>query len=605
VVLGLLASSLWLGWTTAAQAEMMDARSLSMGGARAAASQGTAFAPLYNPAALSGNGSMMLPLSFNAGLGNNVITFGQVGQLISMFGNSSPSNNLLTGIGGLVGNLGTQTSRIEATVGVPIIGFNGRPFPLKVQGAPMDLGFGFNLYLNGGANIVLDGTNGMLGLFSNSSKILTDVSALQAAVTTGPQQLQGAVAQAQQALASLQTVNPADPTAVSTALNTSYTALESLNTQLNSVLGPVQSAATNVTQALAPFGTDAQRLGLTAAADGHLTLAITGKATVLQTNVKGLPINLSVGTNLKGFIMPQVTSMPSLVGSLSGDTSARDKVPPIAAQISVNTQPLASIAGVTKTVSDANQVISTTQSTFTSVLGQVKQARDAVNAGDLQTASGALPGVISAGQQAATALPNVTGMVSGLGGVQQSLMTDLQNIKLQATSFSEVAPVGFGADLGAVAQIGDEIAVGASLDNLFVIWPGKQRVSNLMLNTAGGSPFVADPSAPATEKNANYDLTEPRALRLGGSYRPTRVPGLTVAADLEQVFNGRPFAAHVGGEFRVANVLGLRLGGQVGGLGSMVTAGIGLKGGAFNVDLGGGSDFSRSAQGALNLSLVF
>lgn len=596
VVLGLLASSLWLGFTTAAHADMMDARSLSMGGAKAANAMGTAFGPLYNPAAIGGNWSMILP-GVSLGLGNNIVGFGQITQLTNL---TKDPSNLLTNIGGLVGTLGTQTSRIEATVGVPIVGFNGHPFPLKLQGAPVD--FGLNLYVNGGANVTLGGTQGMLGLFTNSAAIMNNVSTLQQAVTTGPQQLQSAVAQAQQAFAGLQNIN--DPTAIAGALNSSVTALETLNTQLNAVLNPVQSAASSVTSALGPFGTDAQRLALTAAADGHLTLAATAKATVLQTNVKGLPITLSLGTNLKGFIMPQVASMPSVVGQLTGDTTATDKVPPVAAQISVNTQPLSSIAGVTKTVSDANSVITTAQQTFTSVLNSVKQAQTAANSGDPTAAFAALPGAISAGQQAAQSLPQITSLVSNLSGIQSTLTNDLKNIKLQATSFSEVSPVGFGADIGATAQIGDEVTVGASLDNLFVLWPGKQRVSNLMLNLNGGSPFVADPSAPATTQNANYDLTEPRALRLGGTYRPTRVPSLTVAADVEQVFNGRPFAAHIGGEYRVANVLGLRLGGQLGGFGTMVTGGIGVKAGAFNADLGAGIG-GQTAQGALNFSLAF
>jgi hypothetical protein len=615
VVLGLLASSLWLGWTTTARAEMMDARSLSMGGARAANAMGTAFGPLYNPAAIGGNWSMILP-GASVGLGNNVIGIGQISQITNLLGGQGGSN-LLTGISGLVGNLGTQTSRIEATVGVPIIGFNGHPFPLQVQGSPVD--FGFNLYVNGGANVVLSGTQGMLGLFSNSAQILNNVSALQTAVSTGPAQLQTAVTQAQAAFTGLQGLNPTDPTSVATVLNSSVTALETLNTQLNQVLSPVQSAATSVTTALAPFGTTAQRLGLTAAADGHLTLAITGKATVLKTTLLGLPFSLNVGTNLKGFIMPQVAAIPSLVGSLTGQTGATDKVPPVAATVAVETNPLASIASVTSTVTNANQVITGAQSTFANILTSTRAVRDqanvgvaALNAGNVAGAAAAmqqvgssLPGLITTVQSASQTIPAITGMVNGLGGIQQNLTTDLQNIKLKATSFSEVSPVGVGADIGATAQLGDEITVGASLDNLFVLWPGKQRVTTLTLNTSGGAPFKADPTTPETTQSSNYDLTEPRALRLGGTYKPTKVPGLTVAADVEQVFNGRPFAAHIGGEFRVANVVGLRLGGQLGGLGNMVTGGAGIKAGPFNADIGVGSDFSRAAQGAVNFSLAF
>jgi hypothetical protein len=326
-----------------------------------------------------------------------------------------------------------------------------------------------------------------------------------------------------------------------------------------------------------------------------------------------------VGTNLKGFIMPQVASIPSLVGSLTGQTGATDKVPPVAATVAVETNPLASIATVTSTVNSANQVITGAQSTFSSILTSARTVRDqanagvaALNSGDVAGAAAAmqqvgnsLPSLLTSAQTASQTIPAITGMVSGLGGIQQNLTTDLQNIKLKATSFSEVSPVGVGADIGATAQLGDEITVGASLDNLFVLWPGKQRVTTLTLNTSGGAPFKADPTTPETTQSSNYDLTEPRALRLGGTYKPTKVPGLTVAADVEQVFNGRPFAAHIGGEFRVANVVGLRLGGQLGGLGNMVTGGAGIKAGPFNADIGVGSDFSRAAQGAVNFSLAF
>ena len=116
----------------------------------------------------------------------------------------------------------------------------------------------------------------------------------------------------------------------------------------------------------------------------------------------------------------------------------------------------------------------------------------------------------------------------------------------------------------------------------------------------------------------NYNLSEPFAVKLGGAYKLDKLtPFLshaTVLVDLEQVFNGRPFATHLGFEkgwfFGSAGIYG-RLGAQLGGLGNMATIGFGVKAGPFNIDFGYGASNpinpvgSKTAVAALSTSLNF
>ncbi len=119
-------------------------------------------------------------------------------------------------------------------------------------------------------------------------------------------------------------------------------------------------------------------------------------------------------------------------------------------------------------------------------------------------------------------------------------------------------------------------------------------------------------------QSTNYNLSEPFAIRFGGSYNLGKInPYLSntiILGDVEQVFNGRPFAAHLGiekGWMFGSNGVFARLGTQLGGLGNMVTVGIGAKGGPFNISLGYGASNpfnplgSNSAIAALSTSLAF
>ena len=85
-----------------------------------------------------------------------------------------------------------------------------------------------------------------------------------------------------------------------------------------------------------------------------------------------------------------------------------------------------------------------------------------------------------------------------------------------------------------------------------------------------------------------------------------------VALDIEQVFEdpARMVAVHLGAEKKLGPVY-FRLGGQIGGLGNMMTLGLGVKGGPFVLDLGYGASnlinplASRAMAVSLNTQLQF
>ncbi|MBC7544410.1 MAG: hypothetical protein H7338_16945 [Candidatus Sericytochromatia bacterium] len=613
VVCGLLLTSILWGLAPAAHADVLGARSLAMGGARTANGAGTAFAPIYNPAAMSSAMTILLP---GVGLryGSNLLGITDLQRIGSSFSGQSGSaaiTNLLDTFGG------QPTSRIELGVGVPIIGYTGHPFPLQVMGSPVD--FGLNLWLNGNGLVALTSTPGILGVFSNSTKIAADVQTLQSAIQTAPGQLQSSVQSATQAISGLNNLDPRNMSSAASILTSAVTALEGIDATIKRTLPPLLSAGASVSTALAPLGTSSQSLNGTMAADGHLTLAMSGKATVLKTALGGMNIDLAVGANLKGFIMPTIAkNFPSVIGQLTGQTNLTEAVPPIAINLKIDTKPLQSAATISTQVTAANQVITGAQTAYNSILNTARSLRDTANTGAQAQAAGdqagtqaaqlalvnGAPALLTAAQGASTTVAQLNQSFSGLSGLQAQLQTDLSSIRLEAKNYTSVSPIGGGLDLGAMAQIGDEINVGAALENVVVLWPAQEKTTVMQMNSIGGvAPFkVISESSPTA---ANYNVTEPFAARLGATYKPKKVEGLTVAADVEQVFNGRPFAARVGIEKRFFNVLGLRVGGQLGGIGTMVTGGIGAKAGGFNIDVGAGTDFNRTLQGSANLSLAF
>lgn len=599
LVFSLLCSGLWLAQTAPATAQAADARSVSLGGATAASAKGTAYAPLYNPAAMGGNWTLMLP-GASLSAGNNVLG---VGEIAGLAGNL---NDVLGTVTDLTGRIKLQDGlRLEAAARVPLIGYTGKPLPVSVLGQPIHVGV--NLWGQGGANIMLSGSQGLGGMISGASSLGTDIGRLQSAASSLPTQLSSSINELNSALATFQNTDTSNPQALSNALGTAITAAENLNGTLNGALSPLQTATSSLSSALGPIGSEAQFLNASVVADGHLTLAFSGKTAVYRNDL----VNVSVGANLKSFIMPSVATIPDPLGVISGNQSATMKVPPVALNARLDTQPMAGVASIANTLASASTTMDSAKTGLNQILttARTAQSQAGLAANGDQAAAAQLAGTMQnlAADASAlgTSISGIQGTIGGLAGIQQSLMQDLQKVTLQTSSFSEVSPVGFGADLGVLAEFGDEWTAGAALENALVVWPGTEQVTTYTLSSFNG-PTPAFATSGTESRSANYDRSEPRALRIGGTYQPKAINGLTVAGDLEAVFNGRPLALHLGAEYRVARILGLRLGTQIGGLGTMITPGIGVNLGGFNLDLAGGFDFSgRAFQAATGMSAAF
>ncbi|MNK65368.1 hypothetical protein D3C87_846610 [compost metagenome] len=167
------------------------------------------------------------------------------------------------------------------------------------------------------------------------------------------------------------------------------------------------------------------------------------------------------------------------------------------------------------------------------------------------------------------------------------------------TSYAAGA-MGTGLDLGLTLAVNDALTVGGAVTNAVVLWPGTKTVytggyngSSFQLNQQGGT------------ENINFTDTEPLGLQVGAAYA-TPIPGLTVAADLQQNFDGYGPSLQVGAEESLFNLLMLRAGGRFGGRYSFVGGGIGLNLWLTRVDLAAAVDTAgRGANVAASWSLGF
>jgi len=172
-------------------------------------------------------------------------------------------------------------------------------------------------------------------------------------------------------------------------------------------------------------------------------------------------------------------------------------------------------------------------------------------------------------------------------------------ITTEYTSYA-AGSMGTGLDLGLSLAVNDALTVGGAVTNAVVLWPGTKTVysggfdgSKFQLNQQGGT------------ENINFTDTEPLGLQVGAAYA-TPIPGLTVAADLQQNFDGFGPSLQVGAEESLFNLLMLRLGGRVGGRYSFVGGGVGLNLWLTRVDLAAAVDTAgRGANVAASWSLGF
>lgn len=167
------------------------------------------------------------------------------------------------------------------------------------------------------------------------------------------------------------------------------------------------------------------------------------------------------------------------------------------------------------------------------------------------------------------------------------------------TSYAAGA-MGTGLDLGLTLAVNDALTVGGAVTNAVVLWPGTKSTYKGGFN---GSSFELQQDG-GTE-NINFTDTEPLGLQVGAAYA-TPIPGLTVAADVQQSFDGYGPSLQVGAEENIFNFLMLRAGGRFGGRYSFVGGGVGLNLWLTRVDLAAAVDTAgRGANVAASWSLGF
>ncbi len=174
--------------------------------------------------------------------------------------------------------------------------------------------------------------------------------------------------------------------------------------------------------------------------------------------------------------------------------------------------------------------------------------------------------------------------------------------------------MGVGLDIGSIFPLQHGFRIGAILQNFpQTFWPGqKTAYKGTISASASSSASTSNPLSgygfnwsAGQSSYENYTYSEPTAVRLGGGWQGPL--GLSAAADLGESFDNpnNPLWAdtptlNLGLQESIFNILYLRVGGQIGGLDSLVGGGVGLNVGIARVDLGvagapGLNDFNAAA----------
>lgn len=193
---------------------------------------------------------------------------------------------------------------------------------------------------------------------------------------------------------------------------------------------------------------------------------------------------------------------------------------------------------------------------------------------------------------------NAAGLSAAADKFQQD-MKDPSRITTEYTSYAAGA-MGTGVDLGMTLEVNKALTIGAAVTNAAVFWPGTKSVF-----TGGYDGKAFNLTQQGATENINFTDTEPMGVQVGAAYA-TFIPGLMVAADVQQNFDGYGPSLQIGAEESIFNFLMLRAGGRFGGRYSFVGGGVGLNLWLTRLDLAGAVDTAgRGANVAASWSLGF
>jgi hypothetical protein len=637
VAFGVAFLSLSLSLSQIANAENVDARSVALGGTTLGQENG-AFAPLRNPASMVdiGWGAFILPFSPVVNVGANTNSFN---AFIPPGGPGTAPNSYINNL--IDGFLKTPNARLEAQSVAPIVGFSGSPFGnLMIQGKPF--AFGINLWAKASAFGNSTMSPGLATAVQKSSDLFDSFTKIQANSGTMTKTFQS-LGTGSGIFPDFEKLNSNDSNQRSTGVSESENFQSKvLQPFINGVTALDQGSTkiTDILTSLDVLSKEQQSGKGEVAADGHAVIALSGASRVFKNEM----IDLSVGLNLKGFFFPanpavvavvppeSISGNPFLGALFSSQSSA--KLFPVNVSSDLKLGPFKSITEIKNVLDTQLNPILKDAVTIAGIAKEMDQQLSSTITKARQSAAGQAD-VSNLNTSKTKIEVQATGVGVKLASagtdffsqtaqtIQSSLVNGLKDVKISLNQVSDVAPLGVGVDLGFQARIMEDIVLGLMLENPLVVWPSKTTTNDVTIDTVALSGSAVNTAGifkvtPGATKDSNYNLTEPMALRFGGSYNLGKLtPVLSNAvflADVEQVFNGRPFAIHLGFEkgwyFGPAGIFG-RIGTQIGGLGNVVSLGLGFKGGPFNIDFGYGASNpfnpggSNAATAALSTSLNF
>lgn len=586
-----------------AKADNIDSDSLGLGGVSVGVNN--AYSALRNPASIiySGKGNIILPLSLTEKIDLNT----SLSSLTSFSNMDKMSSEQVLGNVSKLLTEGNGSLDINSSTILPIIGYSGTAF--SVFDKPVGIGVNVWTKATVKTNIALS-KNFYEGVFS-AIPLVTSIKDQITETTTKAASLSGNLKMPDLTKYTNGSVNIFDKEQVK-KVGTDLDAFQKetitpVLTEGEKTINSLDKITTDVKNVLKNFDslTKDPLLKGNVVTDGHATLSFSAATGIFKNEF----IDLSGGLNLKAFIMPSFSfGNANGFGTLTGG----DLKAPVVMNMELQTDKLNSATQITDlldnqvkgVIDSGKELITSTKELNDNLSKIVSQAKNdgTVNPLDAAPIQGQF---VKIQQQSTELMRKVSGDFSKdvTDKIQTSLIEDIKSMKLNITNVTDVAPVGFGSDLGFQALLFNDLTLGLMIENPLVLWSAKSQKSSYSLDVNSLSDLQKFDVTKNLKKlddgikqDINYTLSEPMALKFGASYELAKLTpflsGAKIAGDIEQVLNGNPLAFHLGFEknwkFGFAG-LSLRLGTQLGGLSNNYAVGLGGNLGGFFISTAVGS----------------
>lgn len=500
--------------------------------------------------------------------------------------------------------------RLDYDIDTTLVSFSGNPIEaLKIADRKVSIGASLTAGSRGYTTASVskefaDGLTGLSGAIPDvvaAGSTLAGISGQTSTLATEVSNLTSSIAKLSTSASSVLSnptailTNPSSLNELNTQANNVITSIDNLAVPANKVVSSANAAITTAEKVLSSLKSLNGSVKVDTVNDLHLTLGLAGAYPVYENKENG--IKVSVGTNLKVFILPTNIPVKSLAPTINTTAGifGQIKVDQVSGFSDVSSMQ-ATIDKVKDAASKTNSVVqqaNSVKTSLTTLQGQLSQAQSgntsAITA--LQTTGAA---TLAQATQAQTAVNDATTALnsafSSINTLQSSFIQDLSKVSVSGTVLTP-GGAGFGLDLGVQATLFHNLNLGLLLQNPVVLWPGSQRPVSLgFAATADGKGITPKFTVDDTKMiSANYNQSEPFAALLSANYSFDQVmkdfPGLSVNGSFEYVGNGRQPALNLGvqKQFGVAYA---GLGGRVGGISPLVYLQGGLRtAGNYGLDL--------------------